>query len=137
MSTAGAPALRPQRCSADLRRLIVFETVPKWAPKLLGTKTTYILPGSAAWWPSMRDGVHLFRGPHGDIFLGDTTEQWWRPRLDRWGRGLIELIAELRQCSRAEAFQWACEVSGIGDIAAIRDAWRLPRPGRTTRRGRA
>jgi hypothetical protein len=137
MSTASAPALRPKRCSADLRRLIIFETVPRWSPELLGCKTTFIPPGTATWWPERYDGVHLFRGPHGDIFVGDVSERWWRPRFDRWGHGFLGLIAELRHCSRDEAFRWACNIAGIRDVAAIRDAWRPLRSGRATRRGRA
>lgn len=106
-----------------LGHFIALETVPKWAAKLLGRKVVFIPPGEATWWPHPFDGLHLFRDPHGDIFVGDWSGRWWRPARDEWGADLVRLIAALRGCNQTTALRWLCTEVGIRDLPRIAKPW--------------
>jgi hypothetical protein len=119
--------MQPVRPDFSLGHFIALETVPKWAFKLLGRKVAFFPPGTATWWPESYDGVHLFRGPRGDIIIGDWSGRWWRPALDEWGADLVRLIATLRGCNQTTALRWLCTEVGIRDMPRIAKPWDLSR----------
>lgn len=99
-----------RRLDFMLGEAIAVETLPLWAPPLLGRRLTFFQPGEATWWPNRFDGVHVFVGPPA-CALGDWSGRW-RER-DTWGLDPIQLIARRRRCRPGQALAWLCRHAGV------------------------
>jgi len=104
-----------------LAAALAAETLPIWAPRLLGRHVVSFKPGEVRWWPNRYDCVHIFAGPP-PTAIGEWSARW--RRSDRWGRDLIQLVAAMRGCRPGQAAAYVARAAGAPFDALLIDRQR-------------